>query len=135
MGLLQGRAATPRRTSQTYAGQAAEDLRVLIRRHGITNRELAQACDRTEWWVGKRVNGQIPIDLDDLEVFARALGVDPAELLPRGWVGPSPDPGTGGDAAWAPTGSNRQPADYKFHSSGGLLTLRSEPAVTPPLAA
>lgn len=125
----------PRRSSQTYAGAAAEELRQLLRLHGITNRELAGACGRSEFWVGKRINGHVPIDLDDLEVLSRALGVEPAELLPRSWVAPSPDPGTGGDAAWAPTGSNRQPADYKFHSSRGLLTLRSEPPVTLPAAA
>lgn len=111
MGLLQGRTATPRRTSQTYAGAAAEELRQLLRLHGITNRELGQACGRNDFWVGKRINGQVAMSLDDLELIARALGVEPAELLPRSWVAPSPDPGTPGDSGWAPTGSNRQPAD------------------------
>lgn len=133
MGLLQGRKEVPTRATRTYAGQVAEDLRVLLRRHGITNRELAQACDRTEWWVGKRINGQIPIGLDDLEVFARALGLEPAELLPTEWVAPSPDPGTDGDAGWAPRGSNSQPADYKGAGSPGLLTLRRDVAAVRPL--
>lgn len=101
----------PSRAQRTYAGQAAENLRVLIRSHGITNRELADACGRSEFWVGKRINGHVPLDLDDLELLARTLGVEPAELLPREWVAPSPDPTNGGDAVWAPRGSNSQPAD------------------------
>lgn len=99
------------RFETTYAAQVAEDVRVLLRRHGITNRELAEACGQSEWWVGKRINGQVPLDLNDVELIARALGVRPAELLPEEWVAPSPDPGTDGDAVWAPRGSNPQPAD------------------------
>jgi transcriptional regulator with XRE-family HTH domain len=135
MGLLQGdrRRQVPLRVVRTYSEQAAEDIRVLLRRHGITNRELSQACHRSESWVGKRINGQIPIDLDDLEVLARALGVEPGELLPTGWVAPSPDPGTDGDAVWAPRGSNPQPADYKVDGSRDPVTHGSDIAVIRPL--
>lgn len=108
MGLLDGRLEAPARIS--YAQQAAEDLRSLLRRHGITNRELARACQRNDFWVGKRLNGQVPMSLDDLELFARALGVEPTELLPKGWIHTSPPPPEG-DAGWAPRGSNPQPAD------------------------
>ncbi|RBY82707.1 helix-turn-helix transcriptional regulator [Blastococcus sp. TF02A-26] len=109
MGLLQGDRLreVPGRPTRTYAGQVAEDLRVLLRRHGITNRELGRAVGRNDFWVGKRLNGQVPIDLDDLELIARALGIAPAELLPTEWVVPEPD----GDAGWAPSDLNRQPAD------------------------
>lgn len=129
MGLLQGRTEKPRRAAETYSAQAAEDLRQLLRRHSITNRELAQACGRNEFWVGKRINGQVAMDVDDLELFARALGVEPAELLPREWVAPSPDPGTGGDGGWAPRGSNSQPADYKFASWSRPVTSSDERVV------
>jgi transcriptional regulator with XRE-family HTH domain len=124
----------PARDYRSYAAQAADELRSLCRAHGITNRELAEACGRNEFWVGKRINGQVPMDLDDLELVARALGVEPGELLPKNWEAPpSPDPGTDGDAGWAPRGSNPQPADYKFASSPRFGTDSDDLADVRPL--
>lgn len=160
MGLLQADRRSPlTKTTGTYAGQTAEDLRLLLRRHGITNRELAQACRRSESWVGKRVNGQIPIDLDDLELFARALGVEPAELLPRAWAPagealtgeyvrrghtgtyvrapgatmPAPRLATGGHCPSPVDAGHAPPSDYKFHSSRSAVTHRSDIAAVRPL--
>jgi hypothetical protein len=52
-------------------------------RQGWTNTRLAEAVGtRTRQSVGKRINGEIPWDVAELEKIAAALGVPVAQFMP-----------------------------------------------------
>lgn len=63
--------------------QVAEEVRALCARRRITGRELARRLGRSHSWVNYRLTGRQEIGLNDLELFATALGVDAAALIPR----------------------------------------------------
>lgn len=63
--------------------EVAGNIRALMGRHGITRRELAQELHTNEMWVGRRLNEQTPITVDDLRRFASALGCTVGDLLPE----------------------------------------------------
>lgn len=60
----------------------AEEIRAQMGRQRITKAELSRRMGVSEVWIGRRLNGQMPIGLDDLERIATALGVAPADILP-----------------------------------------------------
>lgn len=51
-------------------------------RRRVSVRDLAAELEVSEMYVSRRLNGQTPIHLNDLELIADALGVPIAQFLP-----------------------------------------------------
>ena len=43
--------------------------------------ELARQLGESEMWVSRRINGRVPISVDDLSRIAAVLDLEPAQLL------------------------------------------------------
>lgn len=66
------------------ANQAtAEQLRATLARRKITGAQLAKMLDTNPMWVQRRMRGDVPITVNDLERIAGALDVPLADLLPE----------------------------------------------------
>jgi len=71
---------TPARTS--LSERVAEEIRAQMARKRITGAALAKTLKVSPAWISYRLSGKQPIDLNDLEAIAEALGVAVAELFP-----------------------------------------------------
>jgi transcriptional regulator with XRE-family HTH domain len=60
----------------------AEEIRVLLARQRISAAELARRTGIKQSTISRRMTGETAFDMDDLEVIARALGVQVQDLLP-----------------------------------------------------
>lgn len=60
----------------------AGEIRAHLGRQQMSGAKLAQAIDRSEMYVSRRLNGRTSFDLDDLEKIANVLGVAVSDLLP-----------------------------------------------------
>lgn len=69
----------PRALSDTVA----EEIRASLGRQRISKAELGRRLGVSEVWVGRRLNGQLPIGLDELQKIADAIGVNVLDLLPK----------------------------------------------------
>jgi len=63
--------------------RTAAQIRAVMAYYGTTPTEVARRIGKSAQWMSVRMRGQQPIDLDDLDLIAGALGVAPDELLPR----------------------------------------------------
>lgn len=63
------------------ARTATEEIRAEMARQRLSQSQLAQRCDRSQAWVSRRLAGDTPLTLDDLDVIAVALGVSAVRLL------------------------------------------------------
>ncbi len=70
------------RSEMDATGLVAEEVRALMARRRITGRELARRLSVSPSWVSYRLTGSQPIDVNDLRLIARTLGVTMAALLP-----------------------------------------------------
>lgn len=70
-------------TGTTLSDRVAEEIRALMARRRVTGRELARRLSVSPAWVSYRLTGHQPIDLNDLDQMARALGVTATSLIPR----------------------------------------------------
>lgn len=70
-------------TETPFWAAVAAEVRAAAARRRISGSELARRLGKTQSWVSRRMVGDIPLGLDDLEGFAEALGVSPFDLLPR----------------------------------------------------
>jgi transcriptional regulator with XRE-family HTH domain len=61
----------------------AEEVRVLLTRRQIKQNALADQLGWTPWYLGRRLKGQTPFDVRDLEALASVLDVEPADFFPR----------------------------------------------------
>jgi transcriptional regulator with XRE-family HTH domain len=57
------------------------EIKVAMVRAGVTGRELARRLGTSQTWVSTRLNGVTPLDLDDMQRIADALGVTIVELM------------------------------------------------------
>jgi transcriptional regulator with XRE-family HTH domain len=76
-------------TSRTLSDRVAEEIRVMMARRLLKQSELAKLLDTNDQWLSVRLRGRQPIDLNDLERIADALGADVADLIPSGPPAPS----------------------------------------------
>lgn len=83
-------------TSLDPTGLVAEEIRALMGRRRMTGRELARRLHVSPSWVSYRLTGSQPIDVNDLMLIARELGVTMATLLPREQREPTPTYGQPG---------------------------------------
>lgn len=70
-----------RDVTRTLSDIAAEEIRALLGRRRMSQAELARRLDVTGAWLNYRLTGRQPIDLNDLQVIAVALDVQPSDLL------------------------------------------------------
>ena len=61
----------------------AKEIRVLLLRRDMRQTELAANLGVNEMWLSRRLRGAQPLDLNDLQRIADALGVEVADLFPR----------------------------------------------------
>lgn len=66
----------------TQTQLVAANIRAEMARQRIPQTAIAAALGITQQSVSNRINGRVPIDVDELAVFARLLGVPVASLLP-----------------------------------------------------
>lgn len=64
-------------TNEAVAGE----LRAELARQGLTASQLAQRFGSSDMTVGRRLRGQVPLTLDELDTICDALGLDPLEVL------------------------------------------------------
>jgi transcriptional regulator with XRE-family HTH domain len=63
------------------AQSVAAELRAEIARQSLTQQELAERLGERQWWVSRRVTGEVSVTAEDLVRFAAALGVPAAQFL------------------------------------------------------
>lgn len=111
-------------TEQVPQFDLADRMRKALRHADIGVQDMADYLEVSRNTVGTWINGRNKPSPQTVRLWALRCGV-PFEWLRHGIVGAlSPQPG--GDAVWAPRGSNPEPADYKFHSSRSVVTPRSD---------
>lgn len=59
----------------------AEEIRALMARRRISGVALASRINRSQSYVSRRLTGEVPFDVDDLEAIAVVLGVTAAKLV------------------------------------------------------
>lgn len=59
----------------------AKAIRMELIRLDLKQSDLATRMNKSEMWVSRRLRGAQPIDLNDLQEFANALGVEPHRLV------------------------------------------------------
>lgn len=73
---------TETRAMTDLSDAVAKEIRVLLVRLDLKQTDLATRMGMSEMWVSRRLRGAQPIDLNDLQRFAVALGVEVVDLLP-----------------------------------------------------
>ncbi|WP_158566485.1 helix-turn-helix domain-containing protein [Micromonospora craterilacus] len=68
-------------TVTSLSDLVAEEIRVLLTRRRMSQRQLAQAMGVSHAWLNYRLTGVKTIDLDDLQRIADVLGVQVSALL------------------------------------------------------
>lgn len=56
-------------------------LRRVMADKRVNASELGRRLNRSHMWVTRRLNGDVPLTIDDVHEIARVLEVDPAPLL------------------------------------------------------
>ena len=69
-------------TMRTLSDQVAEEIRVILTRRRMSQRQLAQALGVSPAWLNYRLTGVQAIDLNDLQRIANVLQVPVTALLP-----------------------------------------------------
>lgn len=77
-------------TAETPGGAVAETIRVELHRRRRTHRQLGAAVGWTPAACSRRLNGLVPITVDELVACARYLGLSVDELLELADVDTSP---------------------------------------------
>lgn len=68
-------------TTEPLSAEAATLLRMELARRRISQAQFARALGMNGQWVWRRLAGETPLTLDDLDLFASFLDLDAAELL------------------------------------------------------
>ena len=68
-------------THGIFTAAVAEELRVQMARKRITGRELSRRLHVSAQWISQRTRGVVPMNTDDIEMIAAALGISVLELL------------------------------------------------------
>lgn len=68
--------------TQTFTDQVAANVRGELARRRLGQVQIAQALGISQAAVSRRLNGSVPLDVNELAVIARLLGVSAADLLP-----------------------------------------------------
>lgn len=68
--------------ADTLAGQIAREIRAEMGRQGISQGQLADQLGCTQRSLSRRLTGDVPVDVAELEQLADALGVPLSQFLP-----------------------------------------------------
>jgi transcriptional regulator with XRE-family HTH domain len=72
----------PERRTATLTELVAQEIDSVRGRRRMSQAQLARAMGKTPMWVSLRLRGIQAIDLNDLQLFARTLGVGVLDLMP-----------------------------------------------------
>lgn len=75
--------STDTTASEKLSAQVIDEIFALMGRRRINKAEMARRLGKSEVWVGRRLNGKLPLAVDDLQHIAVVLGVAASDLLPR----------------------------------------------------
>lgn len=70
--------------------RVAEEVRVWMARRRLSGVKLAARINRTQAYVSRRLNGDVPFDIDDLANIAKALDISVTVLIPSPEGGKQP---------------------------------------------
>ena len=70
-------------TQATLSVRVADEINAMLGRRRMAKSELARKLGVSHTWVTNRLAGTTPIDLNDLDRIARAIGVPVQSLLPN----------------------------------------------------
>ena len=73
---------TPEAPAKTLTQLVATEIKVQMARSDVRQSQLARKIGKTEQWLSVRLRGIQPIDVNDMMLIARALGVGVHDLLP-----------------------------------------------------
>lgn len=73
--------------NETLSAQVAAEIRAWMGRLDVRQSELARRLKETDQWVSMRLKGRTPIDLNELQRIASALGIEVGQLFPREGAG------------------------------------------------
>ena len=73
----------PMSTQATLSVRVADEINAMLGRRRMAKSELARKLGVSHTWVTNRLAGTTPIDLNDLDRIARAIGVPVQSLLPN----------------------------------------------------
>lgn len=105
-------------STETTVGYVAGEIRAHAARKGLSGRQMAFQLGKSQPWMSRRLTGEIPFDVEELDAVAAILDVAPRELFP----GNEGDPRfTGGMSlsdseqrfVLALRASNQRTSDYK----------------------
>jgi len=116
---------TPLRT------RVAEELRAVLGRRSMSRAELERRIGKAHPYLSRRLSGDIPFDLDDIERIAAVLDIQPFELLYSADGGPTLRYPHLADRVISRPQDSRPPNRPDRGSTGSPRTYR----VRPPLAA
>lgn len=74
---------TDNRPAISLSAHVGKEIRKLLIDLDMKQLELATRLGENEMWISRRLRGTQPIDLNDLERIAKALGVEVADLMPK----------------------------------------------------
>lgn len=72
----------PEKRTATLTELVAQEIDAARGRRRMSQAQLAREMGKTPMWVSLRLRGLQPIDLNDLLLFGRALGVEVHDLMP-----------------------------------------------------
>jgi len=68
----------------TYSETVASEVRSILGRRMVSQRELARALNVSPNYMSRRLRGELPFDVEELLAIARLLDVSIAELVNQG---------------------------------------------------
>jgi transcriptional regulator with XRE-family HTH domain len=69
-------------STETTVGYVAGEIRAHAARKGLSGRQLAFQLGKSQPWMSRRLTGEIPFDVEELDAVAAILNVAPRELFP-----------------------------------------------------
>ena len=74
---------TTAQSAVTLQDLVAEEVRAQLGRHRMSARRLALAAGWSPMYVSRRLSGELPFSIADLEAIAAVLNIPVTRLLPR----------------------------------------------------
>jgi transcriptional regulator with XRE-family HTH domain len=74
---------TPEVHAKTLTQLVATEIKVQMARADVRQSQLAREIGKNEQWLSVRLRGRQPLDVNDLALIAKALGVGIHQLLPN----------------------------------------------------
>lgn len=69
-------------STETTVGYVAGEIRAHAARKGLSGRQLAFQLGKSQPWMSRRLTGEIPFDVEELDAVAAILDVAPRDLFP-----------------------------------------------------